>query len=48
MGPTGLLNTKVLKGIQTFLPMIPTDLERSNRLLLSLYSITALSVYPYL
>ena len=34
--------------MQTFLPIIPTDLELSNRLLLSLHSVIALSVYPFL
>ena len=46
MGPTGLLNTKVLQGIQTFWLCIPTDIELSYRLLLSLHSIIAVSVYP--
>ena len=42
-----MLNTKVLKGMQTFLPMY-IDVELSNRLLLSLHSIIALSVFPSL
>ena len=46
MGPTVFLNTKVLQGIQTFLLCIPTDIELSYRLLLSLHSIIAVSVYP--
>ena len=48
MGPTGLLNAKVLYGIQTFCLCIPTDIKISYRLLLSLHSIIAVSVYPSL
>ena len=48
MGPTGLWNTKVLQGIQTVWLCIPTDIELSYRLLLSLHSIIAVSVYPSL
>ena len=36
------------QGIQTFFLCIPTDIEHSYRLLLSLHSIIAVSIYPSL
>ena len=48
MGPTGLLNTRFFKEYKLFCLCIPNDLELSNRLLLSLHSMIALSVNPSL
>ena len=48
LGPTGILNTKVLYGIQTFCLCIPIVIELCYSLLLSLHSITAVSVHPSL
>ena len=44
MGPTGSLKNRNFFAYVS----IPTDLEHSNRLLLSLHSLIALSVYPFL